>query len=194
MIGIIMAGGKGSRMNISDEKLLLKYKKPVILHVFDALYKSNCFSNIFAVTSPNSPKTKNLLVENSINTLESSGQGYVQDLNFALRHFDEPIFVTSGDLPLLDAYIIKKIVSLYDTTTDWMTILVTKSFLDSLGVSSDFFVDYNNQQCNYTGISIVNPEKISAYNKITERFHVLDDKRIAINLNTKDDYKLLGTA
>ena len=29
MIGIVMAGGKGSRMNISaPEKLLLEYKKP----------------------------------------------------------------------------------------------------------------------------------------------------------------------
>ena len=29
MIGIIMAGGKGSRMNLEGEKLLLKYKKPM---------------------------------------------------------------------------------------------------------------------------------------------------------------------
>jgi len=64
MIGIIMAGGKGSRMNLSGEKLLLKYKKPLILHVVDALITSNCFSKIFAITSSNSPKTKKLLEEN----------------------------------------------------------------------------------------------------------------------------------
>ena len=27
---LVMAGGKGSRMNIDTEKLLLKYKKPII--------------------------------------------------------------------------------------------------------------------------------------------------------------------
>ena len=44
MIGLIMAGGKGTRMNMEQEKLLLNYKKPIILHVVDALKDSNCFS------------------------------------------------------------------------------------------------------------------------------------------------------
>jgi len=44
MIGIVMAGGKGTRMNISNEKLLLEYKKPVIFHVIDALKNSHYFS------------------------------------------------------------------------------------------------------------------------------------------------------
>ena len=52
-----MAGGRGSRMNLSEEKLMLTYKKPMILHVANALKDSNCFSKIIFVTSPNSPKT-----------------------------------------------------------------------------------------------------------------------------------------
>ena len=44
MIGLIMAGGKGTRMNLDNEKLLLKYKKPVILHVSDSLKISILFS------------------------------------------------------------------------------------------------------------------------------------------------------
>ena len=47
MIGLIMAGGKGTRMNLDNEKLLLEYKKPVIFHVVDSLKESNCFSKIF---------------------------------------------------------------------------------------------------------------------------------------------------
>ena len=57
MIGLIMAGGKGTRMNLDNEKLLLEYKKPVIFHVVDSLKESNCFSKILALTSSNSPKT-----------------------------------------------------------------------------------------------------------------------------------------
>ena len=56
MIGIVMAGGKGTRMNLEEEKLLLKYKKPIILHVIDSLRYSNLFSKILTVTSTNSPK------------------------------------------------------------------------------------------------------------------------------------------
>ena len=51
MIGLVMAGGKGSRMQIHDEKLLLKHVHPTILHVIFALQNSNCFSKIIAATS-----------------------------------------------------------------------------------------------------------------------------------------------
>ena len=55
MIGLIMAGGKGTRMNLDNEKLLLKYKKPVILHVVDSLNDSKCFSQIMHLSMiPNS--------------------------------------------------------------------------------------------------------------------------------------------
>ena len=47
-----MAGGKGTRMDLSEEKLLLEYKKPVIFHVIDALKNSHCFSQVIVATSP----------------------------------------------------------------------------------------------------------------------------------------------
>jgi adenosylcobinamide-phosphate guanylyltransferase len=65
MIGIVMAGGKGSRMKLAEEKLLLQFKKPLILQVAEAMTDSGCFSKIIFVTSPNSPKTKQLLQKNN---------------------------------------------------------------------------------------------------------------------------------
>ena len=100
MIGLVMAGGKGTRMNSDVEKLLLKYKKSIILHVVDSLKDSNCFSKIFAITSSNSPKTKKLLQENSIELFDSSGIGYVEDLTLVLQSTNDSVLVTSGDLPL----------------------------------------------------------------------------------------------
>ena len=79
-----MAGGKGTRMNLGDEKLLLRYKKPIILHVIDSLKNSKSFSKILAVTSCNSPKTKKLLEENNIEIFDTSGIDYVVDLNSSL--------------------------------------------------------------------------------------------------------------
>ena len=61
MIGLVMAGGKGARMQSDKEKLLLEYKKPLVLHVVDALKNSNCFEKIIAITSPNSPQTQKIL-------------------------------------------------------------------------------------------------------------------------------------
>jgi len=103
MIGLVMAGGKGTRMEFSTpEKLLLEYEKPVIFHVIDSLNHSHCFSKVFAATSPNSPDTKYELEQRGIETLDTQGNGYVNDLNLLLQKMNGLVFVTSGDLPLLD--------------------------------------------------------------------------------------------
>ena len=193
MIGIIMAGVKGSRMKLAEEKLLLKYKKPIILRVNEALCDSDCFSKIIFITSPNSPKTKKLLQKNNYEIFETSGMGYVEDLNLVLKSLNDSVFITSADLPLLDSKIIKKIVNLYSLNNTWTTILVTKIFLESLGISSDYDITFENQICNYTGISMINSKKISNLENIEENFVIVDDKRIAFNVNTKQDYDLLST-
>ncbi|MBT8242528.1 MAG: NTP transferase domain-containing protein [Nitrosopumilus sp.] len=194
MIGIVMAGGKGTRMIMDNEKLLLKYKKPIILHVVDSLKNSKCFTKILAVTSINSPKTKKLLEENNVETFDTSGKGYVEDLNSVLKNINDDVFVTSGDLPLLDEEIIQIITKKFDPKKIWTSILVTKNFLTSIGLESDFSVNFDNQICHYTGISLVNSKNVSSMEKLSENYIILDDKRIGFNLNSKQDYDLLGTA
>ena len=194
MIGIVMAGGKGTRMNLDGEKLLLKYKKPIILHVVDSLKNSNLFSKILVITSTNSPKTKKLLEENDIDIFDTPGIGYVEDLNLVLKSLDDIVLVTSGDLPLLDDDIIQKIVKQYESDKMWTSILVTKNFLSSLGLESDYPLNFDNQVCHYTGISLVNSNKITSLENLEENYVIIDDKRIAFNLNSKQDYDLLSTA
>jgi adenosylcobinamide-phosphate guanylyltransferase len=194
MIGLVMAGGKGSRMKIHDEKLLLKYVHPTILHVIFALQNSNCFSKIIAATSPNSPKTKEMLENAGIEIFQTPGNGYVEDLNFILRSINDHIFVVSGDMPLLDDDIIKKIVNSQQNDTIWTSYLVTKDFLESLGLKSDYFVTFQNKECHNTGISLVNANEISNLDSVEEIYRILNDKRIAFNLNTAEDYRLLGTS
>jgi adenosylcobinamide-phosphate guanylyltransferase len=193
MIGFVMAGGKGTRMNLDDEKLLLKYKKSIILHVVDSLNDSNCFSKILAITSLHSPKTKKLLQENNIKTFDTSGIGYAEDLSLVLQSTNDSVLVTSGDLPLLDKEIVRQIVNYYDPEKIWTSILVTNKFLTTLGLKSNYSVNYDNEICHYTGISLINANKITTSENINENYIIIDDKRVAFNLNTKQDYELLGT-
>ena len=189
MIGLIMAGGKGTRMNSNQEKLLLKYKKPIILHVLDALRNSNCFSKIIAATSSNSPETEKLLQESEIEVISTSGKDFVTDLNFVLTQLQDSVFVTSGDIPLLDEKIIKEIVNNYDSKNIWTSIMITQTFLNSLGIKSEYKSE--NEKYVFSGISLVNAEKINDIESIKETFLVIDDKRIGFNLNTENDYELL---
>lgn len=188
-----MCGGKGTRMKSSEEKLLLKYKKPIIEHVLNAFENSGIFSKIVCVTSDNAPKTREFVSALGIDILDTNGMGYANDLGESLLKFDELIFVASGDMPLLNSEIISKIVKLADKKNVWTSILVRKNFLQSLGLEAEFFVNYNNEECAYTGISIVDPKRINNLQFVTESYIILDDKRVATNLNTKKDYDLICT-
>ena len=192
MIGLVMAGGRGSRMEFPmPEKLLLEYEKPIIFHVIDSLNDSHCFSKVFAATSPNSPDTKHVLEQRGIETLDTQGNGYTEDLNFVLQKMDGFIFVISGDLPLLDEEIIQKMVNKFNSESIWTSFLVSKKFLNSLGLESNLLIKYDNVECVYSGISIINTDKIKNLNSVNEDYVILDDKRISFNLNTNEDYELL---
>jgi len=73
----------------------------------------------------------------------------------------------------------------------WTSILVRKSFLQSLGLEAEFFVNYNGEECAYTGISIVDSTRVKNTQPVRESCIIFDDKRIATNLNTKKDYDLI---
>jgi len=194
MIGLVMAGGKGTRMNISNEKLLLEYKKPVIFHVIDALKNSHCFSQVIVATSPNSPDTKHVLEQNRIETLSTPGNGYVNDLNFLLQKMDGFVFAVSGDLPLLDEEIIQIMTEKFNSKNVWTSFLVSKKFLNSLGLESNLLINSGDIDCVHTGISIINADKIQNLDPVKENYIILDDKRIAFNLNTEEDYELLSSS
>lgn len=193
MIGLVMAGGKGTRMKSNEEKLLLHYKQPLILHVIDALKNSNCFEKIIAATSPNSPQTKNILVENNITIIETSGEGFVTDLNNILKQLDDFVLVSSGDLPLLDGDIIKQIIDNVNHDKTWTSIVTTKSFQNSLNLEPECISTLNDEDYAHTGISIVNASKISNLDTIEEDYLIIDDKRVCFNINTKNEYDLLGS-
>ena len=193
MIGLVMAGGKGTRMDTLNEKLLLEYKKPIIFQVIDALKNSHCFSKVIVATSPNSPDTKHALEKDDIETLPTPGNGYANDLNFLLQKLDGFVFVVSGDLPLLDEEIIQDMIN-YNSEYTWSSFLVSKKFLNSLGLESNLLVKYDNTECAYTGVSIINADKIKDLSLVSENYIILDDKRIAFNLNTKEDYELLSSS
>jgi len=104
------------------------------------------------------------------------------------------LFVISGDLPLLDEKIIQIMTEKFNSKNVWTSFLVSKNFLNSLNLESDLLINHDNTECVYTGISIINADKIKNLNLVKETYIILDDKRISFNLNTKKDYELLSSS
>ena len=253
MIGLVMAGGRGTRMKKGDssinhdnnnnnnnssssskpEKLLYKYKKPLVAHVIEALEQSHCFEQIFVAVSPHSPKTKSYLQKNfcggssssnnnNVCIIDTLGHGYSQDLGHALhiihhrssgsssntspphtnsKSVHTGVLVVPGDLPLLDAKLILDITTKYNSDNTLTSFVIRLSFLESLGFTSTDFViscntnnNANQLRCAYTGISMINLQKFVKYNpteSLPENYIILDNKNIALNINTTKDYDTL---
>lgn len=190
MIGLIMAGGLGSRMGGGSEKLLLRFRKPVVLHVVDALRGSGC-PEVVAAVSPNAPRTADLLGGYGVCTVRTRGLGYSLDLNQALRLVGGHVLVVPGDLPLLDGEIIRRIISRYDPDRVWTGLLATRGFVESLGLECGFPVMHGGAKCCRTGISLVNAGMVGEPEPVPERYEICDDERVAFNLNTARDYETL---
>ena len=82
----------------------------------------------------------------------------------------------------------------FNSENIWTSFLVSKELFNTLSLESNLLVKYGDVECVYTGISIINADKIKDSNLVNEDFIILDDKRIAFNLNTKEDYELLSSS
>ena len=106
---------------------------------------------------------------------------------------DGSVFAVCGDLPLLDEEIIKKMAE-FNSENIWTSFLVSKELSNTLSLESNLLVKCGDVECVYTGISIINADKIKDSNLVNEDYVILDDERIAFNLNTKEDYELLNAS
>lgn len=214
MIGIIMAGGKSSRINNESyikhvEKLLYKVpfaqnSPPLIVNTINALIDSDIMEKIFVVSSSvNSPKTVQKIQDKYSNNslvkiINSKGAGYSQDLKNALQviskqmctiHNNVDVLVISGDMPFLDSSIILQITDHYAKDM-WTCIVISKAYAEKWDTSFEYEVSVKNDMlCYYTGISLLSLNYDNNLSiMLPERHVILDDHRIAISINTKNDY------
>ncbi|MCS6767278.1 MAG: NTP transferase domain-containing protein [Candidatus Nitrosocaldus sp.] len=111
------------------------------------------------------------------------------------KHEPYNVFVTPADLPLLDGYIVRDIVGAshkrMHNRKAWLAVVTSKAFLDSIGISSaNCFASDGSLYC-YTGISMVSTGSIGRVPATVDEDHlVLDDVRIAVNVNTLEDLRM----
>lgn len=104
---LIMAGGKGTRMDLNKEKPLIKVNnKPMIQYVIEALTQSKYVDTILVAVTPNTPLTEKFLEKFSVTTVKTEGKGYIEDLSSVLsdRNYveeDEVILTIVADLPFV---------------------------------------------------------------------------------------------
>ncbi len=137
-----------------------------------------------------------------IRLVDTPAHGYVLDLNSLIldcrdsddRHGYYNIFITPADLPLIDEHTVRYIVGMATSrryNSAWIAVMTKKALLDSLGISCNECIDYNGSMLCYTGISIVDTRGIRMVPAVIDEDHIiLDDIRVAVNVNTLEDLKV----
>jgi len=113
-----MAGGKGTRMDLAEEKPLIKVNnKPMIQSVIEALEQSETIDKILVAISPNTPKTRKYIKNYPITIIDTQAKGYIEDLADILTsqyvEENEEIMTIVADLPYIKSEYIDEIVHEY---------------------------------------------------------------------------------
>ncbi|MGB9937556.1 MAG: NTP transferase domain-containing protein [Methanobacterium sp.] len=187
VIALIMAGGKGSRMNFNLEKPIITINnKPMIQYVIDAIKKSKKIDNIIVAISKNTLETEKFLKENGIETIMTPGEDYVHDLGLILSNFNESdvLLTLTSDLPLLTPVIIDEILEKYEKSSKpAMSVMVPVDLFEKYGLKpTSVFDDLVPSGLNILrGINKTQNEEVLIISKI----------ELALNINTCEDIKLL---
>jgi len=117
---LIMAGGKGTRMQCTTEKPLIELGGiPMIQYVIEALSASKGVSEIIVVTSPNTPETAEFVRNMGYKFFQTPGNGYVEDLQFFIseNYSNNPnhvILTIAADMPLIKSETIDHVLNEYE--------------------------------------------------------------------------------
>lgn len=184
---LVMAGGKGGRLR-GGEKPLAEFKgRSLVEHVLEALEESKSIGSITVVTSPWTKKTE-ALVRKKWNTISAPGRGYVEDMIYALRTLGlGKAFVVAGDLPLLKPEDIDYIIKRYGEQEEpAMAVMVPLKLYRKLGLKPTMVLGGRVP----AGVNIVDGENLGG----PERILVMENPRLAFNVNTREDLSSLANA
>ena len=184
---LIMAGGKGSRMELDVEKPLVEINgKPMVKHVIDALKGAKKIHNIIAATSKNTPETQIFLNGQGIHTVETPGKGYVTDLGFVISNckLDDVLLTITSDLPLITSDLINHVLEEYEKSKKpAMSVLVPLHVFERYGIKPTMVFE----NLIPSGLNI-----LRSINKTQdEKVLIIERIELALNINTCEDIKLL---
>jgi len=181
---LVMAGGKGSRLKVKEEKPLLIFNgKYLIEHVLEALKNSQYIDKIFVATSKNTQKTEQEMRKKAIAVISAPGKGYVRDMLFALKKLKlGKTLVISSDLPLLHSKDIDQVAEEYfKQKKASLAVFVPEEIFRKYKLVPSIVIN----GCVPAGVNIVDGKNLNKGEAklISEKF------QLALNINTLKDLK-----
>ncbi len=191
---LVMAGGKGTRMKLAEEKPLIKVcGKPVIEYVLVALKDAKKIDQIIVATTVATPKTTALMKQLGIKVIETPGKDYVSDMGYTVQTLKLGVFLAvAADLPLVKPEMIDDIVERYERCgKPALTVAVPIEVKTKLGMSIEYsFTTEDNQNVVPVGINVIDGSKRYGDEWLDQDIYVLNHPELAVNINTVQELQL----
>jgi len=191
---LIMAGGKGTRMNTLQEKPLIEIcNKPAIEYVLDALKSTKKIGTIYAAVTQRTPKTTQYLKEKfQINTVTTPGKDYVSDMGYATQTLKLGIFLAvAADLPLITGELLDQIIERYENCgKPALTVAIPIETKIKMGMGIEYSFKMNNKDVVPTGINVIDGNKQYGDEWLDQDIFLIDQPELAINVNTPQELQI----
>lgn len=177
---IVMAGGRATRMGGVEKPMLSFRGKPLIDYSLEALGVGEVEEVVVAVT-PNTPRARTYLGKKRVETIITPGEGYVEDLSYALRELGPGKTLTlTSDLPLVRKEEVRYVLQEYSLRgCPSLAVVAERELCRRLGLR----VDMELPQGIPTGINVVDSSNLEG----EECYLVVNNLRLAVNVNYLQD-------
>jgi adenosylcobinamide-phosphate guanylyltransferase len=189
---LVMAGGKGTRMSLLEEKPLLRVgTKTLVEHVLAALENAKKICDIVVSVSKFTPGTARLMHKLGVPVIETPGKGFVSDMGYAVRKLRlKTVLAISADLPLIKANIVDAIVEFYEKCgKPALSVVVPMETKTKLGIGGKYGFELNGKRVFPAGINLIDGRRIDE-KELEEEIYISDFKEVAVNINTAGELRI----
>ncbi len=182
---ILMAGGRGTRLEVPCEKPLFKLcNKPLIKYVIDNLKASKFIDKIVIAVSPHTQETTKYLksLNEGLEILDTSGDDYLVDLSYILEYFEnksseDTLLFINADLPFISTETIDYTLEYYfKSDKDALSTLVPVEIFKELGLNYSYEFNGNVP----SGLNV-----LRSINVVQDEDQlIIPKKELALNINT----------
>lgn len=193
MYALIMAGGPGTRLGIGEKPLVTVAGVPMVMSVISAFRESGC--DVVVVLTGKTPYTHAWCRAQGVPHYTAQGTGYIGDIREAagVLEIKGPFFTSVADLPCLEKDVVETILSLYEECRKpALSVWVPRALSERCGSGVPYVEKVGGVDACPAGINIMRGDVVDGPQE--EARILIDDERLAFNINTRKALRLVTMA
>lgn len=187
--GLIMAGGKGTRLSHGLEKPLTEVAgRAMIQYPLSALGDSKLVSDVHVAVSRFTPKTEEYVRKIGVKVIRTPGAGYVEDVKSAAGNVGLcSMIVLGADLPLIDGEAVDEVLNHYSKACKHaLTVVSPLRDVLKIGLRPSCLIKHRGGTYVPCGVNVLDTGCMDEP-FIEQEVMVTRDLRMMVNVNTRSD-------